>query len=123
MYKVTQRRLTKAQPILERHRAELHRSGMTDARAVEMALRECWNVGYQEMKDLAADLLKQERYRFLAAYYMENSNGSRQRVAMEFKDDLAKLYGIRWYDAKDVTQSAMNSGPPCQRKNDWPTED
>ena len=101
MYKVTQPRLTKAQPILERHRAELHRSGTTDAQAFEMTLRECWNVGYQEMKDLATDLLKHERYRFLAAHYMENSNGSRQRVAMEFKDDLAKLYGIRWYDAKD----------------------
>jgi hypothetical protein len=101
MYKVTQRRLTKAQPILERHRAELHRSGSTDARAFEVALRESWNVGYQTMKDLATDLLKHERYRFLAAYYMENSNGSRQRVAMEFKDDLAKLYGVQWYNATD----------------------
>jgi hypothetical protein len=101
MYRVTQRRLTKAQPILDRHRAELHRTGATDVTAFEMALRACWKVGYQEMKDLATDLLKNDRYRFLAAYYMENSNGSRQRVAMEFKDDLAKLYQVQWYDAKD----------------------
>ena len=101
MYKVTSRRLAKAEPILDQYRAELHRRGTIDVHAFETALRDCWNVGYKEMKDLAEHLSKIARYRYLAAYYMENSNGSRQLVAAEFKDVLAELYGLDWYDAKD----------------------
>jgi len=117
MYRVTPRRLAKAQPILDRHRAQLHRTGVTDAHALEMALRDCWNVGYQEMKDLATDLLKQEHYRFLAAYYMENSNGSRQAVASEFKGDLAKLYGVRWYHAEDCEAKREDFWDTMPREN------
>ena len=101
MYRVTSRRLAMAQPILDTFTTEIHSKGRIDATRFEMALRECWDVGYQEMKDLAEDLLKMQEYRFLAAYYMENSNGSRDRVAMEFKEVLAKLYGIKWYDSPD----------------------
>ncbi len=101
MYRVTPRRMKKALPILERHRAELHKSGRMDARGFEMELRECWDVGYQEMKSLAEDLSKNERYRFVAAFYMENSNGSRDMVASVLKDVLEKLYGFDWHVSRD----------------------
>ncbi len=105
MYRVTPRRLKKALPILERHRGELHKSGQMDALVFEMELRECWDVGYQEMKSLAEDLSKNERYRFVAAFYMENSNGSRDMVASELKDVLEKLYGFDWHVSRDYEAS------------------
>ncbi len=101
MYRVTPRRLAKAQPILDAFAVQLHGKRAIDVTRFEMELRECWDVGYREMKDLAEDLLKMRRYRFLAAYYMENSNGSRDRVAAEFKEVLAKLYGIDWYESPE----------------------
>lgn len=98
---MTPRRLIKAQPILDTFTTQLHSKGNIDVTRFEMALRECWDVGYHEMKDLAEDFLKVLRYRFLAAYYMENSNGSRDRVAMEFKEVLAKLYGVEMYESPE----------------------
>lgn len=102
MYRVTPRRLKKALPILEHHRAELHKSGRMDARGFEMELRECWDVGYQEMKSLAEDLTKNERYLYVAAYYMEYSNGSRDMIASELKSVLEDLYGFNWRESRDL---------------------
>ncbi len=97
MYKVTENRLAKAKPILEEFRTILHSEGQINAKEFEMKLRECWNVGYVEMKSLAEDLSRIERYRFLAAYYMEYSNGSRNLVALEFENVLANIYKIDYY--------------------------
>lgn len=57
------------------------------------------------MKSLAEDLSKNERYRFVAAFYMENSNGSRDMVASELKDVLEKLYGFDWHVSRDYEAS------------------
>jgi hypothetical protein len=103
MYKVTERRLAKAEPILEEFRTILHSKGKINAREFEMKLRECWNVGYGEMKSLAEDLSTIERYRFLAVYYMEYSNGSRDVVASEFKEVLAKIYKIDYYHHPELS--------------------
>jgi len=102
MYKVTERRLKKAEPILERFRMQLQKSGKVDAHRLELDLRECWNVGYQEMKWLAMGLAKLPRFRFLAVYYMENSNtGGRACVASEFKGVLARIYGVKAYHSEE----------------------
>jgi hypothetical protein len=101
MYKLTERRRAKAEPILEKYRTQLQEKGVIDAQQFEKELRDCWNTGYQEMKDIAKQLLKISQYRFLAAYYMEHSNGMRTLVASEFKEALAHLYGVKHYDSPD----------------------
>jgi hypothetical protein len=99
MYRLTERRLMLAQPILEKHRGDLYNHQRFDCSTFEHQLRQCWNVGYQELKDIMQDLLKRERYRYVAAYYMEHSNAP--VVVMEFQIPLAKEYGIRNYHGND----------------------
>ena len=102
MYKLTDRRLKKAEPILEKYRTELHGRGDFMVRVFERELRDCWGLGYQELKDIFKQLSKMARYRYLATYYMENSNAP--TVASEFKRVLASLYGVtsrKGYDAPE----------------------
>ena len=99
MYRLTERRLAKAEPILQEYRAKLHTEGAINAHGFEMELRQCWGIGYQELKSIIEDLSKIDDYVFLAAYYMEHS--SAPGVVMEFKRSLARLYGIDHFDASD----------------------
>lgn len=92
------RRIAKAEPLLETFRTKLHRSGAYSCHEFETEVGKCWRCGFQIMKSRVMDLSKHPRYVFLAAYYMENSNGSRRFVASEFKSTLAKLYGVSSYE-------------------------
>lgn len=100
MYRLTEKRLARAEGILEKYRAELFAKRSFDALIFERELRELWKVGYQEMKSIAGDMLKNERYHEVAAYYMEHSNPG-AGVAAEFKLPLASLYGVRSFDAPE----------------------
>jgi hypothetical protein len=101
MYRLTERRKAKADPILEKYNAQLHADGAISAMAFEKELCACWNVGYQSLKDIIKDLSKLDEYVYLAAYYMEHSN-SGVGVVCEFQPVLAKLYGIKWYHGPDM---------------------
>ena len=96
MASLTERRFTKAKPILDQYRDQLHTSGRISTSDLEHELRECWNIGYQELKGIVLDLSKRDHYRYLAAYYMEDGHGV--GVVTEFKGRLAELYGIESYD-------------------------
>jgi hypothetical protein len=96
MANLTQRRFEKAKPLLDKYREQLHSTGHTSAEDLEHELRECWGVGYQELKQIIIDLSKRDHYRYLAACYMENSNAP--CVIEEFKAVLAAMYGIKSYD-------------------------
>jgi hypothetical protein len=100
-YAVTQRMLGNATPVLEEMRRQLHTSGTLDVNRLERALGACWNVGCRELRDLALDLARTRRYRFVAAYYMENSNGRGQRVPPQFRGALARLYGADTYSSPE----------------------
>jgi len=100
MYRLTDRRRKKAQRILDAYKLKHDAGQPMSAKSFEKELRECWNIGYQELKDIIEDLSKIEEYTYLAAFYMENSN-SGFGVVSEFKPVLAKLYGIKWYDAPE----------------------
>ena len=102
MYRLTERRLAKALDILEKYRAQLRKRVCFEPRCFEGELRECWDVGYREMKDLAEDMLKHERYRHVAAYYMEHSNTP--GVVVEFQQPLSEVYGIKWYHAPNMPE-------------------
>jgi hypothetical protein len=99
MYRLTERRLASAQPILEKHRAELFQRHSFDAQSLERELRDTWRLGYRELKGIMRDMLKHERYREVAAYYMEHS--SARGVVSEFQQPLASLYGIKSYHAPE----------------------
>lgn len=100
MYRLTEKRLARAEGILEKYRAELFAKRSFSAQSFERELCELWQVGYQQMKSIARDMLTKERYREVAAYYMEHSNPG-TGVAAEFKLPLASLYGVRPYDAPE----------------------
>jgi hypothetical protein len=92
MYRLTERRFTKAKPILDQYRKQLHDTGSILTRDFEMELRKCWKIGYQELKSIIIELSKQNRYRYLAARYMESGSSG---VVTEFQSTLAKMYGIK----------------------------
>lgn len=100
MYKLTESRLKKAEPVLERYRAELIEVGCFSASAFERELRDIWKIGYQDLKDVMLDMYREhDRYQHVALHYMEHS--SSPGVVTEFKRTLAEAYGIRSYDHGD----------------------
>lgn len=102
MYTLTERRIEKAMPILEKHRKQLLETGRFDHR-LEGELRACWDTGYRELKDIFRQLIKIPRYQLLAAAYIEDGNfTTRTGCPMEFFDPLADLYKINRYDSKEL---------------------
>ena len=95
MASLTQRRFEKAKHILDKYHKQLHETGQYSTSAFEKELRDCWGIGYQELKAVIIDLSKKETYRYLAARYMESGCPG---VVMEFKRTLAEMYGIKSYD-------------------------
>ena len=97
MYKLTDRRFHAAELILEEARASLIEHRSINSSTFENQLREVWNIGYQEIKDVMNDIVKHyPRFKFVAIYYMENSNPG--GVVSEFQDTLASEYGLPSYD-------------------------
>ena len=99
MYRFTERRLSDAKPILEKHRQLLATTGEFRAAALEMQLRKLWAVGNRELKDIMIDMLRHARFRLVASYYMEHANCP--GPVSEFKQPLAQEYGIPYYHADD----------------------
>lgn len=102
MYKLTDRRLEVAEQILEKYRSHLIEGHRFSAPSLEHELRAVWtNVGYQEIKGIMIDMFKNhERFKYVAAFYMENSNAT--GVVSEFKSTLAKAYGVRSFHSSDA---------------------
>ncbi len=107
MYRLTNRRLEKARAILDHHNAVLSEKSRIVAMKFDAELRECWDIGYQELKDIIEQMAGMPEYKYLAAYYMENINGD--CVVSEFQPVLAELYGIDWFysDDKDAKREAF----------------
>ena len=99
MYRLTERRLAAAQEILDRYADWLQdRHGINSA-MLEKELRDVWDIGYQELKDIIIDMLNQDGYRLIAAYYMQHQSAT--GPVSEFQPHLARLYGTRMYDPFD----------------------
>lgn len=96
MYKLTKKRLQAAKPILDQFEEQLRIHRFVVVGQLESELRRLWGIGYQELKDVFIDMLKQDIYAELAVYYMENSNGG-SGVVSEFQRPLAKVYGVPHY--------------------------
>ena len=96
MYRLTERRFAAAEEILEVHRERLEAKHSISCHSFEMELRECWKLGYQEIKDIMNQLIKMPRFRLLAGYYMQFSGSP--GVVSEFQNSLAALYGLKWWN-------------------------
>jgi hypothetical protein len=92
MYKLTERRLAKAVDILNAAAADLANKKHINTSTLEMQLRDCWDLGYQELKDIFCQMLKMDEYQNLAAFYMQFSNTT--GVVSEFQMPLCDFYGI-----------------------------
>ena len=103
MYKLTDKRFKRAEPVLERYRKQLLEKQRFHATALERELRDLWDIGYQELKSIMIDLLRKEKFMLVAAYYMENTNAP--GVVSEFKNTLAELYGIRLFDSSECADA------------------
>ena len=100
MYKLTAMREEKATDILSKHRQAMAEHGRIITHQFEQELRECWNIGYQELKDIVIELFKRPEYQRMAAYYMQHQNTP--GPVSEFKPHLAKLYGVEYYDSPET---------------------
>jgi hypothetical protein len=103
LVELTPERCEAAKAILEKYRRQLHATGSLSQPALfsfHKELRECWDVSYPEMKRIITELAKTPDNRYLAAYYMEYSNGHGFAVA-EYQPTLAELYGIESYRSED----------------------
>lgn len=106
MYKLTERRMVKVQPILEAYRGELRCYGTFDADRFESAMKAALDTGYQEMKSVADQLLKNDRFCAVAVFYMENMGVPGPCV--EFQHSLAKVYGLRYYEDPQQDEARAN---------------
>lgn len=106
MYKLTKIRETKAASILERAYQSLVNKGSFEVHSFERELRTCWNIGYHELYDVMEDALKDEKWKYVAVYYMERVNGP--SPTCELKHALAKAYGVhRWNMTEDGRKARM----------------
>ena len=91
MYKLTKRRETKALSILEQAYESLVARGWFEVGRFERELRDCWNIGYHELYDVLEDAFKDERWLYVAVYYMERIM---PMLTSELRHALSKAYGI-----------------------------
>lgn len=99
MYKLTKRREAKALPILEGAYQSLVTHGGFEIGKFEMDLRSCWNIGYHELYSVLEDAFKDDRWLYVAVYYMERVNLS---PTCELQHALDKAYGMeRWSFGRD----------------------
>ena len=91
MYKLTKRREAKALPILEQAYKSLVTHGGFEVGRFERELRDCWNIGYHELYSVLEDAFKDERWLYVAVYYMERIMPS---LTTELQYALSKAYGI-----------------------------
>jgi len=111
--------IEQAAAILDRYNEQLHREGAINTYALEIELREVWGLGYQALKPVMIDLMRNfPEYECLAAYYAEFGNQSMMgklerpfyeespsamRVVAEFKKPLAELYGANsWHNDESL---------------------
>ena len=89
MTKVTEERLKDAVPILEKYIAELNEKKEMNLIAFEAELNELWHVNYQGLKPFICALSMKNKYKYIAAYYME------KRMVFEFHDAMVGVYGAK----------------------------
>jgi hypothetical protein len=97
MHRLTARRFAAARALLDQSRQELFTSFGFHTGNLDKELRAHWHVKDQELKEIMRDLLNDDRYREVIAYWMEHRNTA--GVDQEFEQPLAEVYGAEsWFD-------------------------
>jgi hypothetical protein len=100
MYTLTDRRFQQAEDIFEKYQGILIKNLEYDTHDFELELRNCWSVGYQEIKSILIDLIeKYPKFRYLTLYYMQFQNPS--GPVWEFLETLAEQYGMEYYHSSE----------------------
>ena len=86
----TIRRQKLANDILEHYRKRLYDGDRFDQRMLELELKECWDTGYQFLKQVAHEMLLSSRFRYLSIYFMEDGFPC---IVSEHKRYLQEVYG------------------------------
>lgn len=115
MSRLTPDRLATAEPVLDRYLDKLRRDRFFSAFALERELADLWRLGYQQVTGVVIDLLDDDRYRLVAAYFMENVGADvlsppdtaprATGLDPEFHAPLARLYGTASFDAADFERN------------------
>lgn len=105
-YRMTDRRMEKAQPILDTYRGRWVKSGFYDVQQFENEIKQTLDLHYKQAQDVLVDLLKNQRYQLMVLYYMQHHNVP--GPPSEFKRHLAKAYGLKIYDCSE-REEAQNS--------------
>ena len=92
MASLTKKRLEAATPILERYREKLLENGDFRIAELESELKDCWGIGFTDLKSIMPEMLKNERFRLVAVKYLEQTNGT--GVPVHFQEFLCDVYGI-----------------------------
>jgi len=97
-YKLTEKREEKATPMLEEAFEFLVKTeGGSLPAGFERDLMACWGFSsYKTLKPIMSDMLRHERYKYLAVAYMEKPGLN--AIVSEFKSPLAKLHGHRSFN-------------------------
>lgn len=107
--KMTPRRLEAAKTVLENYREELFSRHSFDCFRFEIELRAALRTGYHGIKDVMCQMVERkhrppfekptDRYRQVAAYYMEHENGG--MIVCEYQLPLTELFGAADYASDD----------------------
>lgn len=91
MFTLTDIRFNKAKELLDIYNERFLRTHTLNATRLEKELRDLWDTGYREIKDIAIQLSKRPEYKLMAIRFMESGHA----VVSEFKTPLAKFYGMK----------------------------
>ena len=104
----TIRRQKSAYDVLEHYRKRLYDSDRFDQRMLELELKECWDTGYQFLKQVAHAMLLSSRYRYLSIYFMEDGFPC---IVSEHQHYLQEIYGgVQKYGSEKIRVLDTNSG-------------
>jgi len=97
-YRLTEKRLREARPILDAAFEFLvEMRGAYLPAQFERDMTRCWGVGHKELKQIMDDLLRHDQYKYVAVRYMECNFC---RLTRECQAFLKKFHGIKTYDEK-----------------------
>jgi hypothetical protein len=93
MFKLTEKRMLRLKPILEKYRSALFYKRAFKTHEFEADVKAALETGVHGFPSVVQQLLKNENYQIVAVYYVENCETT--GIPSEFREQLARFYGAR----------------------------
>ena len=97
-------RLQKFTPLFDKVLGDLMTTGHYDVASFERTLTDEMSCSHEDLKEFIQHLSKIKRYETIAVYYMEHS-GPGAGACVEFRDRLAKFYGMITFESPGQEES------------------